>query len=121
MLWVILDRLVNFIFLLLAIVIIGTLLSNSNKDNKDEHFALEVTALRQDFRKVMDANLTYSDNRINKIAEIQDSYQVSTSRRLDIMDDRIKSLEKENKALKQQQKIVNNNLNSVVVNGEKQE
>lgn len=121
MLWIILDRMVNLTFLLLAVVIIGTLLSNSKKDEKDERFALEVTALRQDFRKVMDSNLAYAEGRINKLAETQDEYQVSTSRRIDILYERVETLEKENKSLKLQAKIINTNNNLQIVNGVQKE
>lgn len=121
MLWIILDRMVNLTFLLLAVVIIGTLLSNSKKDEKDERFALEVTALRQDFRKVMDSNLAYAEGRINKVAETQDEYQLSTSRRIDILYERVEALEKENKSLKLQAKIINTNNNLQIVNGVQKE
>lgn len=120
--WVILDRVVNLTFLLLAVVIIATLLSNSNNQDSQERFLLEIAALRQDFRKVMDANLNYLEKRQNKQAEIQDDYQVSTSRRLDIMEENIKSLKKENKDLKLQQKNIINNTNTAtaIANGKKQ-
>lgn len=117
MFWVVIDRTVNLTFLLLALVIIGTLLSNSKKEDRDERFILEIAALRQDFRKVMDNNLSYLEKRQNTQAEIQDQYQFSTSRRIDVVENRITKLEKENKALKQQQKIVNNNLNINTLNG----
>jgi hypothetical protein len=119
MFWTIIDRVVNLTFLLLAFVIIGTLLSNSNTDKKEEVFALEVAALRQDFRRVMDNNIAYVEKRVNGLSQTQDEYQVSTSNRLGIVEDRLKRLEKENKDLKQQQKNVITQTNTQIVNGER--
>ena len=119
MFWTIIDRVVNLTFLLLALVIIGTLLSNSNKEEKEQAFVLEVAALRQDFRKVMDANLMYAEKRINKLSQTQDEYQTSTSNRLGIVEDRLKVLEQENKQLKQQQKNIITQTNTQIVNGER--
>ena len=120
MFWTIIDRVVNLTFLLLAFVIIGTLLSNSNTDKKEETFALEVAALRQDFRRVMDNNIAYVEKRVNGLSQTQDEYQTSTSNRIGIVEDRLKRLEQENKDLKLQQKIFNNNINTNIVNGQKQ-
>ena len=121
MFWIVIDRCVNLTFLLLAMVIIGTLLSNSEEEDRTDTFTLEVAALREDFRKVMDNNIAYVEGRVNKLSQTQDEYQVSTSNRLGIVEDRMKALEQENKALKHQQKIINNNLNynNNIVNAEK--
>lgn len=118
MFWVIIDRVVNLTFLLLALMIISVLISNSNKQDSEDKFILEVAALRQDFRKVMDANLLYLEKRQNKQAEIQDDYQTSTSRRIDTIEEDVKALKKENKDLKLAQKVINNNTNTNIVNGE---
>lgn len=64
-------------------------------------------------------NLLYLESRINKIAALVDNNSNTLQTKVDILESKVKSLEQENKTLKLQQKVVNNNLNSNVVNVQK--
>lgn len=70
-------------------------------------------------KKLLDANLKYTESRINKIAEQLDNNWNEGKSRLEVLDARIRVLESENRALKTQPRIMNtnNNLNNVNVNG----
>lgn len=119
MIWKYIERLTTLSFLLLAVVLTVKLTNNNVTDNRLEAFTLEVSSMKAEIRRVQDANLYYLEGKANKIAEQQDSYQVSTSSRLFIVEERLRSLEKENKALKLQTKqiITNTNTANAIVNG----
>lgn len=114
MFWKIIERTQTLAFLLLAVVLIAAQYKKDNTTN-------EVSAARQDFRNVLQNTISYTEGRVNKLAEVQDDYQNSTSRRLYILEGRLDMVEKENRALKTQQKIFNTNTNTNIVNGEKRQ
>ncbi|MNE98445.1 hypothetical protein D3C80_1969550 [compost metagenome] len=79
-------------------------------------FELSLVALEDKWVKNAESNLVYVEKRLGALARTQDEYMNSTSVRLDTLEGKVKAFEIENKALKQQQKIYNNNLNINTVN-----
>ena len=121
MLWTILDRAVNLAFLVLAITIITVLTKTGNQDYDNNTLHLNLQASEKRIQKVIDNNLRYVEGRVNGNAQTQDEYQVSTSRRLDLVERKLKALESEKRGLKSQSKNVNsiliqNSGNNVVSN-----
>ena len=116
MFWKIIERTQTLAFLLLAVVLIAAQYKKDNTTN-------EVSAARQDFKSVLQNTITYTEGRVNKLAEVQDDYQNSTSRRLYILEGRLDILEKENRALKLRDKtiITNTNTATAIANGRETE
>lgn len=94
MFWKILNLVVNLTFLLLAITIMTILLRNDNyrKDFIYYESALEDT--KREVNKVNQSNFMYLEEKINRTSSNQDSYQLNTSRRLDVLEERMKSFQK---------------------------
>lgn len=69
--------------------------------------------------EVSNNNILYLESRINKIASLVDNNNNALQTKVDILESKVKSLEQENRTLKLQQKVVNNNLNNNVVNVQK--
>ncbi len=100
MFWKILDRTVNLSFLVLSVIIISILVKTGNEDYDSNtlHKSLQASEVR--LRRTVDANLSYIEGKVNSVAKTQDEYQSSTSRRMEVLENKIKVLEKENKDLK---------------------
>ena len=108
MFWTVVHRVVDLTFLILSVTILIVLLNISSDNADSSAFKKELSEVRQDMRKLSENTLTYLEGRVNKFAHSQDVYQVSTSRRIDLLESRVKKLEAENKGLKSQAKAVNN-------------
>ena len=106
MLWIIVDRVVNLTFLLLAAIIITILLQTRNKDSSDNNLYTSISVAENKLSKAISKNTEYFDTRVNNLARTQDEYQSSTHGKLSVLERRIENIEK-NRA---------NNKNSVVVN-----
>lgn len=113
MFWKTLNLFVNLTFLLLAITIMTILLKNDNYRADLSSYQVALTELRQDVNKANQSNFTYLEDKANRIAANQDSYQVNMSRRIEILEARQQSLEMKKR---DNSRTINNN--SAVVNGE---
>ena len=111
--WKTLNLFVNLTFLLLAITIMTILLKNDNYRADLLSYQVALTELRQDVNKANQSNFTYLEDKANRIAANQDSYQVNMSRRIEILEARQQSLEMRKR---DNSRTINNN--SAVVNGE---
>lgn len=111
--WEYIHRITNLTFLLLAITLVVKL-SGSTQDNQDfTSFSLEISALRTEMRDALKNTITYSEQRVNALSGTQDSFQVSTSARITMLEKRIGAVEQENKNLKYAQKqTINNTINN---------
>jgi len=117
-LWTIVNRAVDVVFLVLALVILILFYSNSQKENVEDYTLKQLEIYKIENRKVMENHLYYLENKINRVAESSDGYQVSSATRIDVLEKKVKELEKSNK---QQNKIINNNISSATINGVPQE
>ena len=111
-----LRTIVDFSFLALSVVLIATLLSNSYDRQVLQTQSLEIQNTRKEFMEVMSKNLQYLEGRQNRTDDVQDRYQVSTTRRVNLLEQKIERLENDNK---KNTKIINTitNSNTNIVNG----
>lgn len=110
-----LTTVVNLTFLLLSVTILVILLRNESYRSDLKNYEIALQTFQEQFRKVNDGNIHYFETRINRLSDNQDSYQNTTSSRLDILEVKVQKLEQQNKL---NNKIINNNNSSaVIVNG----
>ena len=112
MFWKTLNLVVNCTFLLLAITIMTILLKNDNYRADFSNYEIALQDLRQEVNKVNQSNFMYLEDKINRLASNQDSYQVNTTRRLEVLEARQQSLEDRKR---DNSRIINNN--SAIANG----
>lgn len=110
-----LQNVVNFVFLLLAVTLL-IILWGSTQDNTTANNLLEqIEMVRDENRKVIGNNTIFLENKINAQAKMQNDYQFSTSRKIELLERKVDQIAKgEGK----QRLINNNNLhNSLTING----
>ena len=112
MVWKALDRIATLAYLLLSTILITILMTNSSENAGVNNYAQKLEVFRQENLKVMSNNMNYFDTRVNKLAETQDSYQVSTTQRMDIVESQMKALMLDKK---NNQRIINNNQSNAVI------
>lgn len=110
MFWKWLDRLTTMVFLLVAVIVSIKLTDSSFNDSQTNKIVREIARVEQSTTKVMSNNLMYLESRLNNLASNQDSYQISTSRRLDVLEVRQQSLENRKR---DNNRIINTNTNSI--------
>ena len=113
MVWTIVDRVVSLTFLLLAITTLILLLNTAAATKESSNFSEKLELYKLESQKVMSNNIDYIDGRLNKNSENQDSYQVSTDQRIYILEMQVKQILVDKK---NNQKIVNNNINTLTNN-----
>lgn len=91
--WKTLNLVVNCTFLLLAITIMTILLKNDNYRSDFSNYEVALHELRREVNKVNQSNFVYLEAKANRVAENQDSYQINMSRRVDVLEERMKDLE----------------------------
>lgn len=109
MVWLFIKRTVDILTLMLLIIMISIVVTNSKSAEDFGSFGLKLDQFRQESLTVMSKNVDYFDGRINKLAEVQDRYQVNTDQRVYVMEQRVKELQSDKK---QAQRVINNNINT---------
>lgn len=116
--WVIVRRVADLLTLVLLIIMISIVMTNSKSSEDFGNFGLKLDKYKQESAKVMSSNIEYMDKRVNGLAETQDRYQVTTDRRVYVLEQRIKDLQADKK---QNQRIINNNnSNAIIYSGKEQ-
>mgnify|MGYP001203916534 CR=1 FL=1 len=108
-----LRTIVDMTFLLLAVIIIVVLLKDAKGRELVDTARNDVAIVKQEVEKTLSNNIHYMETRVNKAEERQDSYQSSTSRRLNVLEQRLSIIEQKSK---QTQRVVNNNINTMTNN-----
>lgn len=110
-----LQNVVNFVFLLLAVTLLIILWGNTQDNVAANNLLEQIEMVRDENRKVIGNNTIFLENKINTQAKIQNDYQFSTSRKIELLEKRVDQIAKgEGK----QRLINNNNLhNSLTING----
>lgn len=110
-----LQNVVNFVFLLLAITLLIILWGSTQENATASNLLEQIEMVRDENRKVIGNNTIFLENKINTQAKIQNDYQFSTSRKIELLEKRVDQIAKgEGK----QRLINNNNLhNSLTING----
>lgn len=111
MFWKIVERSTNLVFLLLAIVILS-------KQWNDDKVSSQVVAEKKVILDVLDNRTYYLESKINKVSELSDSYQLSMSRKVEIIEERMAMQEKQNRYARITQRQFNSQ--NVVVNGDEE-
>lgn len=109
MVWVVIERIVHLLTLMLLILMISIVMTNNKSSEDIGNFGLKIDQVKQDTLVVIGKNVDYVDRRINGIAETQDRYQVGMDQRVYIVEQRIKELQSDKKS---NQKIITNNINT---------
>lgn len=107
MIWKILDRAATLAYLLLSAILITILMNNSSENAGVNNFAQKLTLMQQEVMKVIANNTDYLEQRVNKVSERQDDYQVSTDQRVYVLEMRMKELQADKK---NGQKVIQNNI-----------
>lgn len=110
MVWLFIKRTVDVLTLMLLIVMITIVMTNSKSAEDFGSFGLKLDQFRQESLTVMSKNVDYFDGRINKLAEVQDRYQVNTDQRVYVMEQRVKELQADKK---NNQKVIQTNIQTV--------
>jgi len=106
-----LRTIVDLTFLALAVVLITTLLADRYDSVNEGVAAMEIQKLRKDIMDVSMKNMSYLENKVNRVAEASDSYQVDTYRRIQVLENRMESLEARSKASPRVNNINTNTIN----------
>lgn len=108
--WVIVRRVADLLTLVLLIIMISIVMTNSKSSEDFGNFGLKLDKYKQESSKVMSSNIEYMDKRVNGLAETQDRYQVTTDRRVYVLEQRIKELQLDKKS---SQKVIQNNIQTL--------
>lgn len=107
MIWKVLDRAATVAYLILSTILIAILMNNSSENAGVNNYAQKLTLVQQEIMKVVANNTDYLEQRVNKVSERQDDYQVSTDQRVYVLEQRVKELQADKK---QNQKVIQNNI-----------
>lgn len=113
MLWTILERIIHLLTFVLLVLMMTVILTNSKSSQDVGNFGLKLDLVKQDILKVLDNNLNYTDGRLNRISENQDSYQVGMDQRVYILEQRVSQLQSTNKV---SQKVIQTNIQTLTNN-----
>ena len=113
--WPLLQNVVNFVFLLLALTLLIILWGNTQDNTTASNLLEQIEMVRDENRKVIGNNTIFLENKINTQAKIQNDYQFSTSRKIELLERKVDQIAKEEP---KQRLITNNNLhNSLTIKG----
>lgn len=113
MLWTILQNAVNCLFLVLCVVVLTIVLRQNASDVAANNVVEQIDLVREENRKVIGNNTIYLEGRVNELAKSQNDYQVSTSRKISLLEDKVGKLSAEGG----RRRLINNNSNSLTING----
>lgn len=108
MIWLAIKRIVDLLTLALLILLISIVMTNNKSSEDFGNFSLKLELFKEDYIKATNNNIAYIDNRINKLAEVQDRYQVSTDQRVYVIEQRLLQLQTDKK---NNSKVINTNTN----------
>jgi len=110
-----LQNVVNFVFLLLAITLLIILWGSATDNTNSNNLLEQIEMVRDENRKVIGNNTTFLEQKINSLAKVQNDYQYSTSRKITLLENKVEQLSKK----EPKQRLINNNTlhNSLTING----
>lgn len=100
-----LQNVVNFVFLLLAITLLIILWGSATDSTNSNNLLEQIEMVRDENRKVIVNNTTFLESKINNLAKTQDEYQYSTSRKIALLESKVELLVKK----EPKQRLINNN------------
>lgn len=108
----ILRTVVDLTFLLLAVVLIVVVLKGNKEREVVDTARYEVAITKKELSDSIGKAADYLERRVNASEGRQDTYQTSTSRRLDVLEERMSVLENQRKESSRNFNV-NNNINTV--------
>lgn len=110
-----LQNVVNFVFLLLAITLLIILWGSATDSSNSNNLLEQIEMVRDENRKVIGNNTAFLEQKINSLAKVQNDYQYSTSRKITLLENKVEQLSKK----EPKQRLINNNTlhNSLTING----
>lgn len=110
-----LQNVVNFVFLLLAITLLIILWGSATDNTNTNNLLEQIEMVRDENRRVIGNNTTFLEQKINSLAKVQNDYQYSTSRKITLLENKVEQLSKK----EPKQGLINNNTlhNSLTING----
>ena len=109
MLWKVLDKAGTIAYLLLSTILITILLTNTSETAGKNNFEKILEAYKQENSNTRTNNINYFEGRINRLSETQDNYQITSSSRLLILEQKILKMEAEDK---KSNRVINTNVNT---------
>lgn len=91
--WKVLNLVVNLTFLLLAITIMTILLRNDSQRVNFSEYESSLQNMKQEINNNSQQNFSHLESKVNSVATNQDSYQINTTRRIDVLEGRLQILE----------------------------
>lgn len=88
MIWVVIDRACQTIFLILALTILGLLFNNTYQNRLVDSTLSQLEAYKEENDKIRAVNIARLESRMNSLESNQDSYQLSTTKRIDSIENR---------------------------------
>lgn len=110
MVWLFIKRTVDILTLMLLIIMISIVMTNSKSAEDFGSFGLKLDQFKQEYKAVMSKNMDYFDSRVNKLSEAQDTYQVTMDQRVYVIEQRVKELQADKK---NNQKVIQTNIQTV--------
>jgi len=110
MVWVIVERAVHLFTLVLLIVMLSVIFTNSKSSTDFLEFDAKLAQYKEENQATRANNIAYIEKRINKLQEQQDTYQILVDRRMVNIEAQVKLLTEANKS---NQKVINTNINTV--------
>ena len=112
--WPLLQNVVNFVFLLLALTLLIILWGNTQDNTTASNLLEQIEMVRDENRKVIGNNTIFLENKINAQAKMQNDYQFSTSRKIELLERKVDQIAKG----EPKQRLITNNLhNSLTIKG----
>lgn len=93
MIWKLIDRAVQLTFLLLAVVLITTILKNDKYTSDLKGYSERLDYVTEKQKQVVMNNTAYLEERINRVQSLTDSFQNSTTSRMNVLEARIQRID----------------------------
>ena len=115
--WDVLKRAIDVIHFVVLILMVSILFISNKSGEDNASFSLKLESAKQEMIKLVGNNTNYLEARINRTDEKQDNYQNTSSSQISLLTKRVEKIESENK---NNQKVINNNINTNLNNNVQQ-
>ncbi len=89
MVWIIIDRACQTLFLILALTILGLLFSNTYQNRLVDNTLAQLELYKQENAKAQTDALAKLENKVDILSSNQDSYQLNITKRVDKVEDKM--------------------------------
>lgn len=89
MVWIIIDRACQTLFLILALTILGLLFSNTYQNRLVDNTLAQLELYKQENAKAQTDALAKLENKVDILSSNQDSYQLNITKRVDKVEEKM--------------------------------